>query len=165
MNPIDKAREYDAILAHSGSVRQVAQATGVTEHTVHKYLSLLQLAPSIQDTVTTSEGSVGTGTLAKLAETFALEDQEEVLGQLGGLRQNIQLDILRKSDGDLEAIPELKSQAVERDLELRMCRDGLCFTAPTEWKAKIQKFLLEGNEKQSLILRLPINKESSPSLL
>ena len=41
MNPIDKAEAYKAIRARSGSVRDVAQATGVTEPTLRRYRALL----------------------------------------------------------------------------------------------------------------------------
>ena len=164
MNPIDKAEAYAAIRARSGSVRDVAQATGVSEPTVRRYLALLKLAPSIRDAVTTSEGAAGVGTLSKLAETFAPEDQEEALTQLRGLRQNVQLEILRASDGDVGALSGFKAQIVERDLDLRMCRDGLCFTMPDEWKARIKE-ILSGGEPQPVELQLPpLNRSTSSTV-
>ena len=164
MNPIDKAHAYDAILARSGSVREVAQATGVTVPTVRRYLALLKLAPAIRDAVTTSEGAAGVGTLQMLAETFAPEDQEEVLSQIRGLRQNVQREILKASNGDLDALPGFKAQIVERDLDLRMCRDGLCFAMPVEWKARISE-LLSGGEAQPLELQLPpLNRATSSTV-
>ena len=164
MNPIDKAQAYDAILAKSGTVRDVARATGVTVPTVRRYLALLELAPSIRNAVTTSEGAAGVGTLSKLAETFASEDQEEALSQLRGLRQNVQLEILRASDGDLDALPDLKARVVERDLDFRMCRDGLCFAMPMEWKAHLKELLSGSAAAQPLELQLPPLNESPPTL-
>ncbi len=141
MHPIDKAKAYDAIRAKCGDLGRVAQATGVTARTVRRYLDLLKLAPSIQATVSTSQGAVGVGTLSKLAATFAPEQQEGVLNQIRGLRQERQLEILRASAGDLNAIPGLKEQVVERDLDLRMCREGLCFSIPEAWKSRIKDAL------------------------
>ena len=155
MNPIDKARAYDAILARSGRIRDVAQATGVTRPTVRRYLALLKLAPSIQDALTTSEGVAGTATLSKLADTFAPEDHEEALSLLRGLRQPLQLDILRASKGQLSAIPRLKARIVERDLDMRvMCSEGLCIRMPGEWKTRIKERLSDA-ELQTLELQLP----------
>ena len=165
MNPIDKARAYDAIRLKSGSVRGVSQATGVTEPTVRRYLALLNLASSIQDAVTTSEGTAGVGTLSKLAETFAPEDQEEALNQLRGLRQSVQLEVLKASDGDLDALPSIKTRIVERDLDLRMCRDGLCFTMPVEWKARIKELLSGSGEAQPFELQLPALDRSTDSTI
>lgn len=165
MNPIDKARAYDAILARSGSVQDVVRATGVTKPTVRKYLALLKLAPSIQDALTTSEGVAGTETLSKLAETFAPEDHEQALALLRGLRQPLQLEILRDSKGRLGAIPRLKARIAERDLDMRlMCSEGLCFKMPGEWKARIKEHLSNDRELLTLELQLPpLDAASTPS--
>lgn len=155
MNPIDKARAYDAIRAKTGSVRDVAQATGVTEPTVRRYLALLKLTPSIQDALGTTEGPAGVGTLSKLADMFAPEDQEEALDQLRGLRQPVQLEILRASRGKLSALPRLKAQIVERHLDMRMmCSEGLCFKMPAEWKTRISEFLSSTLEPDTLEIQL-----------
>ena len=161
MNPIDKAKAYDAIRATNGDTRRVAQATGVTVRTVKRYLLLLKLAPSIQDTVSTSEGAAGIGTLSKLADTFAPEDQEEALNQVRGLRQKVAEEILSASDGDLNALPDLKARIVERDLDMRMCREGLCFEMPEEWKLRIKDLLAGDSGVQPEELQLPVLNRSS----
>ena len=163
MNPIDKANAYRAIRAKYGDVRQVAQATGVTERTVRRYLSLLKLAPSVQDAVTTSEGADSIATLSKLADTFAPEHHEEVLDLLRGLRQKVQLEILGASGGDVNALPRLKAQIVERDLDVRMCREGLCFAMPDEWKSGIKHALAGDITTQLDELRLPPLTRSTSS--
>ena len=163
MNPIDKARAYDAIRARSGDIRDVAEATGVTEPTVRRYVALLKLARPIQDTLTTSEGAAGIGTLSKLAELFAVEDQVEALDQVRGLRQKIQLEILKASRGKLKALPRLKAQIVERDLDMRMvCSEGLCLKMPAEWKARIKEHLSGNPDLQTLEIRLtPLDGSTS----
>ena len=162
MNPIDKARAYDAIRAKSDSVRDVAKATGVTEPTVRKYLALLKLAPSIQDEVTTSNGPAGIGMLSKLAETFpSTKGQVKALRHLNGLPQSSQLEMLRASNGDLGALPGLREQILERDLHLRMCREGLCSRMPTEWKARVNELLSGTGAAQPVELKLPPLNEST----
>ena len=144
MNPIDKARAYQAILAKYGNVTRVAKETGVTAPTVRKYLTLLNLTPSIREAMTTADGPAGVGTLSTLADTFAPEDQEEVLENIGGFKQDVQKEILKGSGGDLGMIPDLVEQAMEGAFDTRVCREGLCFRMPEEWKARVRQGLADG---------------------
>ena len=138
ISPIDKARAYSAIYARYGSEKRVAKETGVTVPTVPRYMALLNLAPSIQDEMTTSEGPAGVGTLSKLADTFPPEEQEEALRQIDGFKQGIQQDILRRSGGDLSKVPDLVDQANEGAFDTRLCKDGLCFEMSEELKAAVK---------------------------
>ena len=144
MHPIDKARAYQAIYEQYGDFRQVAKETGVTAPTIRRYLNLLNLEPSVQETLTTSEGPTGIGTLAELAKIFPdKEQQPEVLEKIRGFRQDIQLDILKKSSGNLDSIDALAEQAREGAFNLRTCREGLCFEMPEEWKRDVWERLEE----------------------
>ena len=144
MNPIDKAKAFQGIYSQYGDYSRVAKETGVSVPTIRKYMYLLNLAPSIQDQLTTADGPAGIGTLSRLASTFAPGEQEDVLDAIGGLKQTLQEDIIRKSGGDPDKIPELKDQVVENDLHYRACREGLCFTMPLEWKSQIVKLMEDG---------------------
>ncbi len=84
-------------------------------------MKLLELAPSIQEKMTTSEGSVYIGTLSKLANTFAIDKQEAVLEEIGGFRQPIQLAILKKSEGDFSKIKNLKEKALDGAFDVVTC--------------------------------------------
>lgn len=141
MNPMDKARAYQAIRSRYRDDGRVAKETGMTLPTVRRYLSLLSLAEPIQQAITTSEGAAGVGTLSKLADTFAPEDQERVLAELRGLRQPVQLEILKRSGGDLDKLLELKEHAMEGLFDVRLCSEGLCFDMPSEWKRRIRERL------------------------
>ena len=143
MNPVDKARAYKAIRDEYGSVQRVAQETGVSVPTIRRYLELLKLAPSIQEMITTTDGTAGIGTLSKLAETFAPEEQETILEALGGFKQDIQLEILKRSGGDMDRVMELRKQAMEGAFDVRTCNAGLCFDMPEEWQQRIRKALDE----------------------
>ena len=152
MNAIDKAKAYQGIYAKYGSEKRVARETGVTLPTVRRYLALLNLAPSIQDEMTTSEGPAGVGTLSKLADTFPPEQQEEVLRQIDGFRQPIQQEILKRSGGDESRVPDLVDQAVEGAFDTHMCREGLCFLMPEEMKAEVKTRLGKGNSSNGVAL-------------
>ncbi len=145
MNPIDKARAYNSIHDKYQDYDRVARETGVSVSTIRRYLSLLSLAPSIQEKMTTSEGVAGISALSKLAETFSPDEQETVLKQIGGFKQNIQLEIIKRSGGDLAKVSELKIQAMEGAFDTVTCREGLCFNMPEELKIEVKK-LLEGKQ-------------------
>ena len=84
MNPIDKASAYKSLLDELGEIKAVAKETGVVAQTIRRYLSLLKLAPSLQDKVSTFDGPAGIGTLSKVAESYPAEEQEHVLDRIGG---------------------------------------------------------------------------------
>lgn len=147
MAPIDKAKAFQGIYSQYGDYSRVAKETGVSAQTIRRYLSLLNLAPSLQDRLSTNDGPAGIGALSRLANTFDdPEQQEEVWDQISGLKQQLQEDIIRRSGGDVDRIPDLKGEVVESDLHLRMCREGLCFTMPPEAKSQIMRLLREGKE-------------------
>ena len=143
MNAIDKATAYRGIYAKYGSEKRVAKETGVTLPTVRRYMALLNLAPSIQDEMTTSEGPAGVGTLSQLADTFPPEQQVEVLRQIGGFTQSIQQEILKRSGGDQSKVPDLVDQAMDGAFDTHTCREGLCFLMPEELKAEVKIWLDE----------------------
>ena len=143
MNPMDKARAFQTIRSQYGSDKIVSRKTGVKVPTIRRYAKLLDLAPSIRDKLTTSSGSAGVETLAALADNFAAEDQEYVLGEISGFDQRTQREIIRLSDGDASKIPSLVEQALEGAFKVRMCREGLCFWMSDEEKARVKMRLGE----------------------
>ena len=145
MHPIDKAKAYQRILQKHGSVERVAKETGVTVPTVRRYLRLLNLASPIRNLMTTADGPAGVGTLSKLADTFAPEDQETVLEAIAGFKQNVQLEILKRSGGNLDKIHDLREQAMEGAFSVRTCKEGLCFDMPEEWKTRVRASLRTGH--------------------
>lgn len=150
MSPMDKARAFQEIYSKYGDYKRIAKETGVSIPTVRRYLSLLKLTPSIQDKLTTSEGPTGVGALSKLAETFHPEQQEDVLREIGRFKGRDQEEILKRSGGDLDKIPELTGQALEGAFSIRRCQEGLCFDMPEEWKSEIKRLLSEDNQPQHL---------------
>ena len=141
MNPIDKARAYQAILDHYGNVDDVSRRSGVTVQTVRKYLQLLKLAPSIRGELGTRQGPAGVSAMARLAQMFLPEQQEEALSLIDGFRQDIQIKIITESGGNLEKLAKLHTAAMEGAFDTRACHDGLCFDMPPEMKAEIEERL------------------------
>jgi ParB family chromosome partitioning protein len=151
MNPIDKARAYKKIYEKYKDYNKVVKETGVSVQTVKKYLSLLNLAPSIQEKLTTAEGPAGIATLSKIAETFKPEEQEVVLERIGGFKQSIQLEMLKRSGGDVGKLEYLREQALEGAFETRLCK-GLddCSYIPEELNKSVKdmvKRFEEGNRQ------------------
>lgn len=152
MNPMDKAKAYQRIQARYEDLKRVAQETGVTVPTIRRYLSLLDLAPSIQDSISTANGPAGIGSLSLLAQSFpSREDQEWVLMQIGSLPIGTQVEILRRSGGNRDLIPGLTEDALEGVFSLRTCRDGLCFDLPEEFKLQLAKLIRENNVPDKIL--------------
>lgn len=150
MNPMDKAKAYQKIFEKYSDYKKVAKETGVSVATIKRYLLLLNLSSSLQERVNTSEGSAGVGALSKLAETFSPQEQEKALNEIGGFKQNIQLEIIKRSGGDLGKLLELKGEAMEGAFDTRMCTEGLCFSLPEELKTQLKRMINEGQEFKSL---------------
>jgi len=122
MSSMDKARAYQKIYEKYKDHDKVARETGVSVPTIKRYMKLFNLAPSIQEKLTTSEGPAGIGTLSKLAETFSSpEDQEKVLESVGGFKQSVQLEMIKQSKGDIENIPGLREEALEGAFDIVTC--------------------------------------------
>jgi len=151
MNPIDKARAYKKIYERYKDYDKVSGETGVSISTIKRYISLLNLAPSIQGKLTTSEGPAGIGALSKIAETFSSpKDQEEVLAKIGGFKQSVQLEIIKRSDGDLRKIDKLKDEALEGAFDARMCH-GIddCNFIPERLKEPIKEVIKKSESEKN----------------
>lgn len=148
MSPIDKARAYQKIYEKYQNYDKVANETGVSISTIKKYMTLLNLSPFIQEKLTTSEGPAGIGTLSKLAETFSSpEEQEKVLEAVGGFKQSVQLEIIKRSEGNMGKIQELRLEALGGAFDIVICH-GIddCNLIPRNLKEPI-KSLIETSKK------------------
>ena len=150
MNPMDKARAFQRIYESVGTYQEVARQAGISTSTVRRYTALLSLAPSIQETVSTSEGPARVGALSELARKFAPEAQEEVWEEIGGFNQGIQRRIIEGSGGDIGLLPDLKDAALSGELDVKLCREGLCFLLPSQIKSAITEALSGGDGEITL---------------
>ena len=151
MNPIDKARAYQKIYEKYPDLQKVVKETGVSVTTIRKYLTLLNLAPSIQEKLSTSDGPAGIGTLSRIASTFSPEEQEEVLDSIGGFKQQIQIEIIKRSGGDLGEIEKLRSQAFEGAFDTHICHSlDNCAFIPDELIEPIKMAIDEYNTSNEI---------------
>lgn len=127
MHPLDKAKAYqDLREQYKGNLRDVADATGVTLPTIQRYLDLLKLPPEIQEEVGTGQGTAGVGAMSTLARTFTNPaDMTAAWNKVGGFTQRIQAEILKRSGGNLDKLPELVIQAQEGAFDVTMCGTGI----------------------------------------
>lgn len=141
MSPIDKARAYQRIYEKYSDRDRVARETGVSIPTIKRYLLLLDLAPSIQERLSSGDGPAGVGTLSRLAEAFdSAEKQEQVLSQIGGLNQQTQLEIIKRSGGDPDKIGRLREDALSGAFDMHICR-GIdeCAFIPDEIRLPVKQ--------------------------
>ena len=159
MHPLDKANAYRELRdQHSGNLRDVSEATGVTVATIQRYLDLLRLPATLQAELGTGKGAAGVGALSALAKTFTNpQDMVEAYNQVGGFTQDIQAEILKRSGGKLEALPELVMQATEGAFDVRRCGSSAadCPHIPDPLRPALLEAIkkLEGGEGSGSSLR------------
>lgn len=120
-NPLDKARSLRQLYDKLGTYEMVARETSWSAQTVSKYVSPLELPEDIRARVSTADGTAGTGTPSKLARTFDGEVASEVYDKIAGFTQSIQQDILKRSEGDVTRINDLRTQTLELAFDVRGC--------------------------------------------
>jgi ParB family transcriptional regulator, chromosome partitioning protein len=144
MNPRDKAAAFGALLGQLGTVGAVAKSTGVGEATIRKYLLLRSLAPELQQRLAAGEVR-NTDALATLARRFQDDPaiQLEVWDRIGGFRQDIQQEVLRKLDPEMTNLEELVSQAAEGELGFHLVRNCPrdCPTLPAALKPQVAQLI------------------------
>lgn len=127
MHPLDKARGLDELTRRLGSERETARSTGLTIGTVKKYLRLLRLPEDLRSQLGTGQGPSGIGAMSALAQNFRDDPDEarEAWESVGGFTGGIAEDILRKSDGDLDKLDELREMALAGQLGVVRCGSSL----------------------------------------
>ena len=143
LHPLDKGNVYQELYKVFGTYSNVSKETGVSSTTVKRYLMLLNLSPNIKTQLTTSDGPAGICTLSLLAELFLkFDEQEYVLEKIGRFKQQVQLQILRLSEGDIFKIDSLIEKALEGCFSISVCR-GLktCPMIPDEIRDEVMKLI------------------------
>lgn len=123
MHPLDKAEAYRQLRdQYQGNLRAVSEATGVTIATIQRYLQLLQLPSELREELGTGKGTAGVGAMAQIAKTFTNpDDMVEAFNQVGAFTQDIQAEILKRSGGDVDLLPDLVIQATEGAFDIKRC--------------------------------------------
>ena len=145
VNPIDKAKAFKILIDHYKNHLEVGKKVGASATTVKKYLSLLDLPEEIQAKVSTLEGPAKVETLSLLTKTF--EDKADMMkayDRISGFKQQIQLEILKRSEGNIFRIPEPVAKAQEGAFNTHICR-GLheCIYIPNELRGAVKDAVKE----------------------
>ncbi len=149
MHPLDKARGLDSLVTRLGSDKDEANTTRLSLTTVRKYLRLLSLLEDLRMQPGTANGPTGVGALATLASKFETPDKQRKAWELvRGFSSGTAQDILRRSEGDLDELEELKEQALSGELGVERCGDSLrecpwLEDLPAMQKNKILNILVE----------------------
>lgn len=136
LNPLDKAQALGQLYDRCGSYEKVARETSWSAQTVSKYVSLLDLPEEIQNKIGTFDGAAGVGTLSSLARNFQGDEALHVYEQIAGFSQKIQMEIIKRSEGDISKIGEVKGLALEGAFEVRHCGG--------QFKCEVIRDILEG---------------------
>ncbi len=143
MNPRDKAVAFKALVDKMGSAKDVSRETGVGAQTIRKYLSLLALAPQLQERLAAGEVK-GTTALSRLAQKFPdPSEQIEISNKISGFRQDEQIDIIKRVDPDLENLDPLVDQGAAGLFGARIVRNCPfdCPTIPEELKDQVAQMI------------------------
>jgi ParB/RepB/Spo0J family partition protein len=152
MSPIDKARAYRSLFDKYNDYDRVSKETGVSTATIRKYVKLLDLAPQLQDRLSTSEGVVGIDAMSRLSSTFSSpEDQLKVFDTVKGFTGKMQTEIIKRSDGDISKVPELVERAMQGEFNVSMCHYGFCDHMSDKLKEKIGGLIEQGKSLDELL--------------
>jgi len=143
MHPIDKGRALQILYDTYGSYKRVSTESGLSTTTIKRYMALLNLAPSIQEKLSTRDGPAGVGTLSVLAELFPNQEEQPIgLGIIEGFNQRVQLQMLKLSEGNLSNLERTKELALSGVFDIKMC-NGIdkCPLIPAELRVQINSMI------------------------
>jgi ParB family chromosome partitioning protein len=145
MNPRDKAAAFKALLDKFGDLQTVHRETGVGLQTIRKYIQLLALAPELQERLAAGEAK-NTEALAGLAQRF--EDpgkQLQVWERVQGFTQEVQKEILKRVDPELDNLGDLVDQAAEGAFDYHVVHNCPfdCPTIPDPLKEQVARMISE----------------------
>lgn len=145
MNPRDKASAFKALLDKFGDLQRVSRETGVGAPTIRKYIQLLALAPELQERLAAGEAR-NTEALAGLAQRFQdPAKQVHVWGRVQGFTQEVQKEILKRVDTELENLDDLVDQAAEGAFDYHVVRNCPfdCPTIPEPLREQVARMISE----------------------
>ena len=125
MHPLDKARGLDGLVRRLGSEAAAASSTGLSVGTIKKYLRLLELPEDLRQRLGTADGPTGVGAMSTLAKNFDdPEEQREAWRLVQGFRSGTAEEILRRSEGSIDILGDLREQALSGELNVHRCGES-----------------------------------------
>ncbi len=152
MSPIDKARAYNSLFEKYHDYDRVSKETGISVVTIRKYVKLLDLAPQLQDRLSTSEGVVGIDAMSRLSSTFTSPDEQlRVFDDIKGFTGKMQTEIIKRSEGDISKVPDLVERAMQGEFNVSMCHYGFCDLMSDRLKEKISELIKQERSLDELL--------------
>lgn len=151
MSPMDKARAYEALKDQYGNVAAVSKQTAVSQPTIRKYLSLLALAPELQQKVGTGSGPAGIGLMSQVAANFTTpEEQAHAYDMVKGFNSDVAQTILTRTHGDITNHDPLVDLAVEGEFNKQMCGTSLetCPHVPENLRSAIRELVIRSRASE-----------------
>ncbi len=151
MNPLDKAHAFQKLLERFKNLADVSKETGVGSATIKKYIDLISLAPELQSRLVAGE-TRGTEALAQLARQIEdPEKQTRVWDKISGFTQDVQKEILKRTDPSLENLDDLVDEASEGAFDVITIKNCPwdCPKIPSHLKAKVAKLIERETEEES----------------
>ena len=141
IHPLDKAHGLDGLVKRLGSEKAAASSTGLSVSTIRKYIRLLELPEDLRQRLGTADGPTGVGALSTLARNFDNpEEQREAWDLVHGFNSGTAEEILRRSGGNIDALQELREQALAGELNVHRCGPSL---EECPWLAELPERLQE----------------------
>lgn len=156
MNPRDKASAFKSLYDSFGNFEAVSRETGVGAQTIRKYIQLLNLAPELQQRLAAGEAK-NTDALAHLAQRFNDPDnQTKVWDRIAGFTQDVQREIIKRADHDLENLDDLVDQATEGAFDMKLVRNCPfdCPSIPRGLKKQVAEMIEEYGFKSEIRRKL-----------
>lgn len=164
MNPSDKAVAFKALLDKFGDLQSVSRETGVGVATIRKYLRLLDLSPELREKLAAGEAR-NTEALARLADRFKEpEKQAQIWDRIAGFTQDVQQEIIKRTDDGLSNLDELVDQAAEGAFDYHVVRNCPfdCPTVPEPLKNQIANMIASFQSPQlQEVVRKRLGKQPS----
>jgi len=144
MGAIDKGKAYVQLLKTFDSIESLSNNIGVGAPTIKKYISLLELSPTLQRTIDSREGTLGIDALSRLSKSFQNNyEQELVHDRLKGFNQKVQIEMIKNLNGSVESLTDVVRDAQEGVFDLQVCTRGLCNIIPDDFEQILKEELLK----------------------
>jgi len=143
MNPNDKISALTALLGRLGDERAVSEVTSLSVSTIRKYVQMQALAPELREQLAAGE-TRSTEALSRLARTFQEpEKQVEIWERIQGFTQDVQQDVIKRLNSDLDNLDEIVNRAVEGGLGYHVVRNCPhdCPTIPPQLKGEVARLI------------------------
>lgn len=144
MSAMDKCSAYKQLLQKVKDIEELSDYVGVSSITIKKYLALDNLSYNIKQSLDAREGSLGIEILSKISNMFPDHmDQDIVHENFKGFSQKIQIEMIKRTKGDISNLKDVVNDAQEGLFNIEFCSRGLCNIIPEDFENLLKEELLK----------------------